>query len=761
MGKITGLINPTNLAIGAITGLGVYLGNATKAAAESAQVDAKLAAVLRATGNAAGLTAEDVDGMASSMSRLSGVDDEVIKNGAAVLATFREIGGSVFPQAMQAALDMSAVMGQDLQSSIVQIGKALNDPIAGVTALRKVGVQLTDQQQDQIKSFMAVGDVASAQGVILNELQMEFGGSAEAMNDAGDGSANLGIAMGNLSEAIGSGLLPQIREAKTALADWLDTLAQSIEAGREHSDALTHVAESYGMTTDQLAKARASSADFNEKVKDEVSAYLASKKASEEYQEGLGDLGDTYEDTAKAAEAMSKKNELFLSTLGDIGSALTSYNDGVANVNQNFNDAGFVTDLYRQRIDELRSSYQNGNMTQQEYYDGITNLQKGYADGTFAAQEQQAAIDALSAKYQEAKNQIVLSIVEMKYAQDGWTNAELNAYLTVGKGLGQFTQEQIDAANAALTTADQIINGYSTAAGSMDAVGVASTNVATGLTDASAAAQDVEEPILHIGERAEDAAQNFGDMALASTQLGESINRNLTPAIAGLKSALLSLPPEIFVDIYIRTHGGGGSYLSPLANTTTTSDSLEDWREDTGGGRWMGGPLDMEGGTFVGDGPGGVITPYTEYIKDGWVYNARETRAMLDAGLIRNARHAMFGGDIETPGQLGDTPPSGFNRPGIGLPPRRRDRDIRDVEDEGDVNEMAMAAATEMSTAIAPALQQQAQIAGNVMLAQNSNSGAMLIELRRVTSLLSQIRTEQPDAIAMSQANYVQESRFS
>ena len=106
-------------------------------------------------------------GILSEDATFAGGSFSLTRNG--VEDAFREIGEQVFPQATQAAMDMSAVMGQDLQSSIVQIGKALNDPIAGVSALRKVGVQLTDQQQEQIKAFMASGDVMSAQKVVLNE----------------------------------------------------------------------------------------------------------------------------------------------------------------------------------------------------------------------------------------------------------------------------------------------------------------------------------------------------------------------------------------------------------------------------------------------------------------------------------------------------------------------------------------------------------------------------------------------------------------
>lgn len=129
--KVEGIQNAFNAILSsAILAAIVKAYNQVVAAAEEALVtEAKVAGVLRATGNAAGFTVNQLSAMADEFSRLTGVDDEVILNAEAVLLTFRKIGKDVFPEATKAALDMSAVMGQDLQSSMVQIGKALNDPI--------------------------------------------------------------------------------------------------------------------------------------------------------------------------------------------------------------------------------------------------------------------------------------------------------------------------------------------------------------------------------------------------------------------------------------------------------------------------------------------------------------------------------------------------------------------------------------------------------------------------------------------------------
>jgi hypothetical protein len=204
-------------------GFGIYelvnqLKGAYLAAEEVTRVNAKLEAVLKATGYSAGLTSSAIDDMATKMMDLTGVDDEVIKSAQTVLLTFRNIGKDVFPEATQAMLDMSAVMGQDLQSSAVQLGKALNDPIEGVSALRRVGVQLTQQQEDQIKVLVKNGQGLEAQKIILEELKKEFGGAAAASKTF---SQEITTAFGNLQESVG-----QLLGNENAVTGYLRRLAE-------------------------------------------------------------------------------------------------------------------------------------------------------------------------------------------------------------------------------------------------------------------------------------------------------------------------------------------------------------------------------------------------------------------------------------------------------------------------------------------------------------------------------------------------------
>ena len=189
---------------GAIVGA---LGMAVSSAAESEQAMAQLDAVLQSTGGAAGLTRDELTNLADALQKVTTYDDEAIIGAESLMLTFTKVGKEVFPEAIATVLDMSTALGQDLQSSTIQLGKALNDPIAGITALSRVGVSFTETQKETIKAMVETGDVLGAQKLILAELAVEFGGSATAAADTLNGSIEqLGNSFGNLMEAIGAAL---------------------------------------------------------------------------------------------------------------------------------------------------------------------------------------------------------------------------------------------------------------------------------------------------------------------------------------------------------------------------------------------------------------------------------------------------------------------------------------------------------------------------------------------------------------------------
>src|ERR1700712_5749455 len=65
-------------------------------------------------------------------------------------------------------------------------GKALNDPLKGISALSRAGVTFTQSQQDSIKAMVGANDLLGAQKIILGEVEKQVGGTAKATATNGE-----------------------------------------------------------------------------------------------------------------------------------------------------------------------------------------------------------------------------------------------------------------------------------------------------------------------------------------------------------------------------------------------------------------------------------------------------------------------------------------------------------------------------------------------------------------------------------------------
>jgi hypothetical protein len=136
-----------------------------------------------------------------------------VKGAMSVLATFQNIKGDNFKEAMVAAADLSTIMGNDLNAAVMALGKALNDPAEGLAALSRLGIRFTEDQKAMIERMVATGDAASAQDAILKALADRMGGSAAAAADTYAGKiAQLKNNMGDLAETVGGLVAPKLAE---------------------------------------------------------------------------------------------------------------------------------------------------------------------------------------------------------------------------------------------------------------------------------------------------------------------------------------------------------------------------------------------------------------------------------------------------------------------------------------------------------------------------------------------------------------------
>lgn len=194
--------------------------------AESALAD--LNAVLTSTGGVAGVTLDQLTAHATALQKITKFSDEAVMSAQGMLLTFTNIGQDIFPQATAATLDMAEKFGMDASQAAITLGKALNDPISGVTALRRIGVMLTDEQEEQIKSFMEVGDIASAQAIIMKELAVEIGGVAEAAGATSAGKlAQFNNQLDDMKETVGAALVPVLLRLMEAITPLIERFANA------------------------------------------------------------------------------------------------------------------------------------------------------------------------------------------------------------------------------------------------------------------------------------------------------------------------------------------------------------------------------------------------------------------------------------------------------------------------------------------------------------------------------------------------------
>jgi hypothetical protein len=146
--------------------------------------------------------------------------------GFALLTSFTSIGVNSFERVAEAAADVAQITGQDVSSSLLQLAKALQDPVRGLTALSRSGTTFTDQQKEQIKALVESGRQLEAQDLILREIETQYGNAARAAGSAGYAGAvdSLGESFRDFQERLAQGVEPAVQGTLVALTDLFDLI---------------------------------------------------------------------------------------------------------------------------------------------------------------------------------------------------------------------------------------------------------------------------------------------------------------------------------------------------------------------------------------------------------------------------------------------------------------------------------------------------------------------------------------------------------
>jgi hypothetical protein len=311
VGRGLSALGPAGLAAGAaIGGIVLALRQGLDAAAEAEQRMFRLEGVLRATGHASGLTARELEQFAIGLDRSTLAAKNDVLEAASALATFRSVSGETFKDTLRLAQDLAAVFGGDLRGHAQLLGRALEDPVRGLTALRRVGVSFTQSQREAIAAMAEAGDVASAQRAILAELERQVGGTgaaeAQGLKGAIDG---LSLAWRLMLEEIGetpavtsvaSGAIDLVRRS---LEGWTRILGggpiaeQIVAANRELLEAEARLDRLRASGSDRLLHAQEIKV---QRLRDELAALLEQASAEAE---SFGQERREAESGERAAEA--------------------------------------------------------------------------------------------------------------------------------------------------------------------------------------------------------------------------------------------------------------------------------------------------------------------------------------------------------------------------------------------------------------------------------------------------------------------------
>lgn len=411
---------------------------------ESENALAQLNATIESTGGAAGVTSEEMVAMAQGLQAVTTYGDDAIISMQSQLLTFTKIGKDVVPTATEAILDLATKMGGDLKGAAVQVGKALNDPVAGISALSKVGVSFTEDQKAVIKSLVDTGNVAGAQKIILAELAVEFGGSARAARDTFGGAlTSLQNSLGDLLEGGGGNL----NDAKVAVEEL--NAAISDPAVKEAFATITA-----GMLNVATAAANALPAltGFTTWVAEELAAAVGGPAADD-----LVRTGDAIDEISKRLAAQPKDSfffnaERFAADTAELARLQAQYKIGEEGIARSLQDQQKVgkqlevvaakTDIAAVAVDKKAKADNSGATASSRAADAAAAQAK-------AINSQVSSLEFQAATVGKTSEQVTL----LKLALDGATESQL-ASAQAALGTVSAYEAQAEAANTAKKAED-------------------------------------------------------------------------------------------------------------------------------------------------------------------------------------------------------------------------------------------------------------------------------------------------------------------
>lgn len=471
-----GLLSGALLGVGFGTVFGKFIEETKNAQNEQAQ----LAAVLKSTGNAAGFTAAELNKMASGMAGV--VSEGDINRAQTRLLSYTGVVGDEFPRALQAAIDMSVRLGMTVEQSAETVGKALDVPSKGLTALSKQGFRFTEDQKKLVESLEQTGRVAEAQDVILKALESSYGGAADAARNTlggalqalqnqvddlmtgDDGSVNgLTASINDLTDVLGSS------EAKQAFADFVGFLADVSKAlvtaaadfaeGMRAADGFMDAVVTYGLMNP--FNSHAENAEKYRKQLEELNAFEQRVLAGTEQNQGIDISAERRQLLNRIAFSERKANAQERGVLGayigvdETGASVPTLEPIRATATsapaekaakERVDQGQKLIDQMNQRIALIGKETEYEKLLEQVRIGSITFKTQAQQDEALAAAQTLDFINEQTKAYEESQKQATAlsKVLDELYPDQAATNDYLSKLTLLTEGLhnGALTAEQ-------------------------------------------------------------------------------------------------------------------------------------------------------------------------------------------------------------------------------------------------------------------------------------------------------------------------------
>ena len=222
VGGALSALGPVGLAAGAaLGGIGIAAAKGFAAFGEMERSVRRLDSVLRAAGGGIGVTRKELQALQQQLKATTFFGDGDVRQAQAALALNRGVRGEAFKETIRLAADLSEVLGGDLTSAAITLGKAWQDPVKGLTALRKAGLDFGDAATVAITRMAEAGNIAGAQARLFDELRASIGGAAAGGHGGAAGAVDdLKKSWDDLIESFG-GLV-----AQAGVTEFFGTLAR-------------------------------------------------------------------------------------------------------------------------------------------------------------------------------------------------------------------------------------------------------------------------------------------------------------------------------------------------------------------------------------------------------------------------------------------------------------------------------------------------------------------------------------------------------